>query len=336
MDFNLSDLANLGQQVAGYYSASQNAGNVNGIATGQQNALRGQYESLANQIGNATKQYGTDRSNLDQQNLGLRGQMTSIQDQIAALSDPNSAYMQQSRQAIERKDAAAGRNSQWGDREVQLQALLAENSSKYAPGLQAQYTGMANSIADNEAKLNRQYQDALNGYNSAYLGLIGAGNQAATTANGTQQAANNQRTNAAGNALRSALSGLSGSWSGGQGGGIDSVQNWASGRASEQYGITGLGDTMGNLWGGSGNLTGANIGSNTLGDTGWGSGLGGMSSFLPQTNYGSGSFLSDSFGGGGLSSALLGGGGGSNPFGFSSGIGSGGFDMGSSSLGGLW
>lgn len=54
-------------------------------------------------------------------NQALQGQMTNL----ANMYSPNSPYAQQMRQQLARKDAAAGRNSQYGPREAQLQALLA-------------------------------------------------------------------------------------------------------------------------------------------------------------------------------------------------------------------
>lgn len=70
-------------------------------------ALSGQQDQL-NQVTN----------NLNQQ---LNKQMVNPQD----LYGPNSPYAQQLRQALERRDAAAGRRSQYGPREVELLAKLA-------------------------------------------------------------------------------------------------------------------------------------------------------------------------------------------------------------------
>ena len=59
---------------------------------------------------------------------GLGQTNQTINDQIGTLSTmygPNSPYAQQLKQALARKDAAAGRNSQYGTREVELQARLA-------------------------------------------------------------------------------------------------------------------------------------------------------------------------------------------------------------------
>lgn len=55
----------------------------------------------------------------------------AIQNQMQTLKDmfsQDSPYAKMLRQQLERKDAAAGRNSQYGNRETQLQALLAEKA----------------------------------------------------------------------------------------------------------------------------------------------------------------------------------------------------------------
>lgn len=55
----------------------------------------------------------------------------------------NSPYAKNLRNELSRKDAAAGRRSQYGPREVELQARLAEMNARQAPGL-AQLYGMQN------------------------------------------------------------------------------------------------------------------------------------------------------------------------------------------------
>lgn len=52
---------------------------------------------------------------------------------LASMYEPNSAYSQQLRQQLERKDAAGGRRSQYGPREVELQAKLAGMAAQVAP-----------------------------------------------------------------------------------------------------------------------------------------------------------------------------------------------------------
>jgi hypothetical protein len=62
--------------------------------------------------------------------------------QIGSLSGmygQGSPYAQALRQQLERRDAAAGRRSQYGPREVELQAQLARMASSNAPGLAALY-----------------------------------------------------------------------------------------------------------------------------------------------------------------------------------------------------
>lgn len=61
-------------------------------------------------------------------------------DQYKKLRDmygPNSPYAQQLRKQLERKDAAAGRRSQYGPREVELQARLADMYSRGYPSMNA-------------------------------------------------------------------------------------------------------------------------------------------------------------------------------------------------------
>lgn len=72
--------------------------------------------------------YGARNSEVNKQIGGLE-----------ALYSANSPYAQQMRQAMERKDAAAGRRSQYGTREVELQAALATQASRMAPTLQQLY-----------------------------------------------------------------------------------------------------------------------------------------------------------------------------------------------------
>lgn len=90
--------------------------------------------------------------------LGNR-QSKEIGRQIGGLNSlfgQDSPYAQQLRQQLARKDAAAGRRSQAGTREVELQARLAELNSRNAPQLQSLYNQqmgnrnlMANGIVNN-------------------------------------------------------------------------------------------------------------------------------------------------------------------------------------------
>jgi hypothetical protein len=54
---------------------------------------------------------------------------------LNSMFGPDSSYATQLRQQLERRDAAGGRRSQYGPREVELQAKLAEMQSRAAPGI---------------------------------------------------------------------------------------------------------------------------------------------------------------------------------------------------------
>lgn len=87
--------------------------------------------------------------------LGEAGDMNSaLANQVRSLGEiygPNSPYAAQMRQTLARKDAAAGRNSQYGPREAQLQALLAEKQAQATSAMsQAAQVGNANALAMNK------------------------------------------------------------------------------------------------------------------------------------------------------------------------------------------
>jgi hypothetical protein len=71
--------------------------------------------------------------------------------QLSSQFGPDSAYAKQMRQQLDRRDAAAGRRSQYGPREVELQAKLAENQSRQA-------TTLAGLLKDSNAGLTSQLQ----------------------------------------------------------------------------------------------------------------------------------------------------------------------------------
>jgi hypothetical protein len=64
-----------------------------------------------------------------QNNKGLNGQINGLQ----GMYGQDSPYSQVLRQQLERRDAASGRRSQYGPREVELQAALANANSRNAP-----------------------------------------------------------------------------------------------------------------------------------------------------------------------------------------------------------
>lgn len=88
----------------------------------------------------------------------LRQQMASMPT-LADMYGPNSAYAQQLQQTLARKDAAAGRNSQYGARAAQLQAMLADKGSQYAA---------------QQAQSAQAYQQALNQAQQARANAVNA------------------------------------------------------------------------------------------------------------------------------------------------------------------
>jgi hypothetical protein len=98
--------------------------------------------------------------NAYQQKKRLKGQVN----QLNSLFAPNSPYAQQMRQRMERKDAAAGRRSQYGPREAQLMAQMAEMNSRNAPMINQMSNamgGLDNSMVNNGLQLGNQlYRNA--------------------------------------------------------------------------------------------------------------------------------------------------------------------------------
>lgn len=86
--------------------------------------------------------YRQNSKNLKSQEKSLKG-----------LYGQDGSYAKAMRQQLERRDAAAGRRSQYGPREVELQAALAGNAAKLAPTLQQ------NDMAQNALR-NRLYGTA--------------------------------------------------------------------------------------------------------------------------------------------------------------------------------
>lgn len=88
-------------------------------------------------------QTGLGLLSYNQNKKGIKNQIGDLQ----SLYGPNSAYSQQLKQELERKDAASGRRSQYGPRNVELQARLAQQASQLAPTL-AQLHSQGNSQRD--------------------------------------------------------------------------------------------------------------------------------------------------------------------------------------------
>ena len=108
----------------------------------------------------------------------------SVYAKMDEMYNPNGVYAQNLRTTLERKDAAAGRRSQYGPREVNLLAALAQARAQSEPGYlnaAAAEANAFNSMAVNDANSRRAaLQAALQGQNnvsSSQLNAIQAANQ---------------------------------------------------------------------------------------------------------------------------------------------------------------
>lgn len=227
--------------ITGLVGGAQSAGTNNQInqnvqaGLGQnQSALQAQIDALNGQITQNRQQaqdmYTRSLGNVNTANQGLQGTIGTQTANLNALSDPNSPYMQMARQNIERQDAAAGRNSQWGSRETQLAGTLADYVGKYSPGIQQSITGAQNQINLNNQGLASLYSTANQPADRNTLAQIQAIQQQIANAN-AQNAAGRQAANAANN------------------GTLGMINN--AGKA-----IGGVGSLLGNLFGGNSNAAG--------------------------------------------------------------------------------
>ena len=254
----LTGLSNL----YGNYQGAQTANNINNSVQGMlgQNA-----STTANQIGNISNQIGINRQQAQdmynnalgqygQSNSQLQGNIGNMTNQLNALSDPNSPYMQNARQAIERKDAAAGRRSQWGEREVQLAGTLADYVGKYGSSMQNSITGMQNQINQNNQGLASLYSNANAPADRNLMALAQMLQQQQSGAgamNTTGRQAANSATNNTSSLLNSGISGLrtlvgnNNSTGGGGDYGTSGMFDWNSqaGGMGALNGLTGMGST---------------------------------------------------------------------------------------------
>lgn len=117
----LQGLIGKGANAVGSYFSQPSSGD--GGASGTTN-----WGNLATGLGNM---YLASRNN-----AGIQGQINNLNQ----LYSPNSAYAQQMQQTLDRQDAAGGRRSQYGTRQVELQAALANAASRNAPTLSNLYS----------------------------------------------------------------------------------------------------------------------------------------------------------------------------------------------------
>lgn len=269
----------------------------NAATQAQIDALNGQIATNRQQ---AQDMYQRSLGDVTSQNQGLQGNIDTLTGNLNSLSDPNSAYMQMARQAIERKDAAAGRNSQWGDREVQLAGTLADYVGKYAPGLQSSITGARGQINQNNQGLANLYSLA---------NAPGDRNTMAQIQALQQQIANTNAMNTTGR---------------------ESANRAINGQTQAMQGGIGALGSLSRLFGGGDGSGGNYLGSTGGGDaggytpSGWGYGTSGLGGGLGFTGNG---LDTDYLGLAGNSSLDQGMGSGfTNPYNFTSTIGGGGYN----------
>lgn len=282
-------LANLWGGIQGANTANQIGGQVSGALGQNSNAYAQQIADLQAQIkrnqDQAQQAYDAARANAATQNQGLEGDIGTMTGNLNALSDPNSPYMQMARQAIERKDASAGRRSQWGDREVQLAGTLADYVGKYSPSIQNSITAARNQINQNNQGLASMYSTINNpaDRNVQALAQMLQGQLSGTNQlNTTGRAAANSATNNMSGAINSGIKALGG-----------------------------LGGTLGSMFGGGSAVNPAFLdmwGANTgIGSGGWANA--GMNNWgldgLDGGGWGFGNGLGTGLGAGGLGGGFL-------------------------------
>jgi hypothetical protein len=89
-----------------------------------------------------------------------RKRAKNLAGQLAGNYGPNSPYAQQLRQTLMRKDAASGRRSQYGPREVEFQAKMADLNARMAPTLSqlnGQVGGSAMTMANSLLNLGKLF-----------------------------------------------------------------------------------------------------------------------------------------------------------------------------------
>ena len=111
-----------GSQMA--QGAAASAENANGTVKPPAQTTGRDYGQLGAGLGQIYNRYNTSK---EYSNQGK---------QLQDLYGPNSAYSQQLQQSLLRQDASRGRRSQFGTRNVELQARLADLASRNAPQLQ--------------------------------------------------------------------------------------------------------------------------------------------------------------------------------------------------------
>lgn len=137
-----------GNQVGQALSGRGNPG-VAGVQQGREAGGPDWNDVVGGLAGLYANRGGGNISGADANNQAVSQQIQSL----GNMYSPNSPYAQQLRQELERKDAAAGRRSQYGPREVQLMAALADKQASVSDSMgRLAQSNQANQIALQDRK----------------------------------------------------------------------------------------------------------------------------------------------------------------------------------------
>lgn len=161
------NVPNLGRSIAtaDYDYQGVNPGE-SGLSLGAKGAGSNEGGSMLEGLGGLAQLYGAYKNYSGNQNY-----LSGLQNMYGQ----NSPYAQQLRQQLSRRDAAAGRRSQYGPREVELQAKLAQMASGVAPSiLQGQQNQWNNQMSMLQQLGALQRMGAFNGLQSGLQNLWGS------------------------------------------------------------------------------------------------------------------------------------------------------------------
>jgi len=198
----LSGLADLYGQYQSYQNANDINDQVKGLTGAASSAGLNTIQSLQNQIlGNTSatnNAYATAQAQANNSYNDGVNSIGSMENLAQSYMDPNSSYMQMARQNIERKDAAAGRRSQWGEREVQLAGIMGEQAGKYVPALNNSIQAVRNGQNTAQQGLGQLYANmntSSDRNNNTIVQLINGLNNTAANINSTARASGNSANN---------------------------------------------------------------------------------------------------------------------------------------------
>jgi hypothetical protein len=149
----------VGSQIGGMVGQSMGSSTSGGQSTNS--SIGGQGTDFGGALANIADIYSANRASRDVKSNIANLESNTPQVSLESLYGPNSPYAAQLRQQLERKDAASGRRSQYGPREVELQARLAEMYSKAAPSFMQANIQNQNAIAQQRALQSQRRNQTL-------------------------------------------------------------------------------------------------------------------------------------------------------------------------------